>query len=203
MGRRRNKRKAASLLPVVSSSGPMKAEDIRQVVAARYAQKLWAVHFEVGLCKWGRLRADVLAINMGASIDLIEIKSSVADFRADKKMGNYLKFADKAYLALTPAVYEKVKDKVLPNIGVLLVTPRSCWVAKRATALKVEDATRLNIMARVAYRSADVTLHERKSKTAGAKYVISKMLDAVAEVPKPRTRSQIADHVETQMKGLL
>lgn len=181
----------------------MNAEDIRQVVAARYTHKLWAVHFEVGLCKGGRYRADVLAINMGAGIEVVEVKSSVADFRSDKKMAQYMQYCDKLYLAVTKPVYDKIKDRVLPGVGVLLVDGSRCWVVKRAQRRMVHAKTRLNLMARVAYRSADATLHQRKSKTAGTKYVVSRMLDAVAEVPKPRTRKQIEDHVAIRLKGIV
>lgn len=203
MGRRRNKKKAAKLTPVIAPGGPMRAEDIRQVVAARYAQKLWAVHYEVGLCKGGRFRADVLAIHMGAGIEVVEVKSSVADFRTDKKMEQYLKFCDKMYLAVTAEVYEKIKDKVLPGIGVYVVGPNSIYVAKRAQVRDVHDKTRLNIMARVAYRSADVTLHERKSKAAGRTYVANRVLDCIAALPKPRTRREVLSAVEASLKGIV
>jgi hypothetical protein len=181
----------------------MKAEDIRQVVAARYTQKRWAVHFEVGLVKHGRLRADVIAMHMGGGIEIIEVKSSVADFRTDKKMAKYMPYGDKMYLAVTKEVYEKIADKVLPGIGVYVVGPDSIYVAKRAKTRPVHGKKRLNIMARLAYRSADATLHTRKSKSAGRKYVADRVVNAIAALPKPRTKPQVMSAVEDALKGIV
>lgn len=179
------------------------ANHIRQIVSSRYTHKRWAVHFEVGLCKGGRLRADVLAINMGAGIEVVEVKSSVADFRSDKKMAAYMKFCDKMYLACTKEVYDKIKEMVLPGIGIYVVGESSIYVAKRAQRRNVHGKTRLNLMARMAYRSANATLHQRKSKTAGRDFVINKILDAVESTPKPRNRSKVLHAAQIATTGLL
>lgn len=181
----------------------MDANHIRQIVAARYAHKRWATHFEVGLVKGGRLRADVVALHMGGGIDIVEVKSSVADFRSDKKMGAYCKYADRMYVACSKEVYDKIKDQVLPGIGVYVVGPDSIYVAKRAKYAAMHADTRLSIAVRMGYRSADKTLHQRKSKNAGRNYVINKMLDAVQSAPKPRNRKSIFAAVDAALKGLL
>lgn len=181
----------------------MDANHIRQVVAARYAEKLWATHFEIGLVKGGRLRADVVAMNMGGGIDIIEVKSSVADFRSDKKMEGYRKYCDKAYIACSKEVYDKIKDKVLPGFGVYVVGPNSIYVAKRARYKAMSARLRLSIAVRLGYRSADKTLYQRKSKTAGRVFVINKMLDAVQAAPKPRDRKSVFAAVDEALKGLL
>jgi hypothetical protein len=179
------------------------ANRIRQVVAARYTAKRWAVHFEVGLVKGGRLRADVVAINMGGGIEIIEVKSSVADFRSDKKMQNYLKYADKMYLACSKEVYDKIKTKVLPGIGVYVVGENSVYVAKRARRHETHSKTRWGIMTRMAYRSADQTLHARKSKTAGRQYVASAVVQAIQALPKPRTEKQVQAAIEEALVGIV
>lgn len=179
------------------------ANHIRQVVAARYTGKLWAVHFEVGLVKGGKYRADVVALHMGGGLDVVEVKSSVADFRSDKKMGEYAKYCDKLYLACTSEVYAKIKDKVLPGIGVIIVGSNYCYVKKKARTNKLDDKTRLNLMARIAYRSADATLHDRKSKTAGRKYVAQKIVKAIQALPKPKSATQVVTAVEAALEGLV
>jgi hypothetical protein len=45
-------------------------------------------------------RADVLALGKTGDLVIIEIKSSVADFRADRKWGAYREFADRLYFAV-------------------------------------------------------------------------------------------------------
>lgn len=45
-------------------------------------------------------RADILALGRGGELAIIEIKSSVADFRADRKWAAYRDFADRFYFAV-------------------------------------------------------------------------------------------------------
>ena len=47
-----------------------------------------------------RRRADILALGRTGEILIIEIKSSVADFRADRKWAFYREFADRFYFAV-------------------------------------------------------------------------------------------------------
>jgi hypothetical protein len=45
-------------------------------------------------------RADVLALSQGGEFIIVEIKSSIADFRADRKWGFYRDYADRLYFAV-------------------------------------------------------------------------------------------------------
>ncbi|HEV8030432.1 MAG TPA: MmcB family DNA repair protein [Stellaceae bacterium] len=45
-------------------------------------------------------RADILALGKTGEIMIVEIKSSVADFRADRKWAEYREFADRLYFAV-------------------------------------------------------------------------------------------------------
>jgi hypothetical protein len=45
-------------------------------------------------------RADILALGRGGDLVIVEIKSSVADFRADLKWAEYRDFADRFYFAV-------------------------------------------------------------------------------------------------------
>jgi len=45
-------------------------------------------------------RADVLALSPGGEFIIVEIKSSIADFRADRKWGFYRDYADRLYFAV-------------------------------------------------------------------------------------------------------
>jgi hypothetical protein len=46
-------------------------------------------------------RADILALGRGGDLAIIEIKASVADFRADRKWVEYRDFADRFYFAVS------------------------------------------------------------------------------------------------------
>lgn len=48
-------------------------------------------------------RADVVAIDRHGAIALVEVKSSLADYRADGKWTSYLDYADRFYFAVAPA----------------------------------------------------------------------------------------------------
>lgn len=48
-------------------------------------------------------RADVLAVDRHGGIAIVEIKSSVADFRADQKWPDYREFCDRFWFAVGPA----------------------------------------------------------------------------------------------------
>lgn len=45
-------------------------------------------------------RADVLALSQSGEFVIVEIKSSIADFRADRKWGSYREYADRLYFAV-------------------------------------------------------------------------------------------------------
>jgi hypothetical protein len=45
-------------------------------------------------------RADILALGRGGDLVIVEIKSSVADFRSDRKWAEYRDFADRFYFAI-------------------------------------------------------------------------------------------------------
>jgi hypothetical protein len=46
-------------------------------------------------------RADILALGRRGDLIIVEIKSSVADFRADRKWAQYRDFADRLYFAVS------------------------------------------------------------------------------------------------------
>jgi hypothetical protein len=45
-------------------------------------------------------RADIIALGRGGELAIIEVKSSIADFRADRKWAEYRDFADRFYFAV-------------------------------------------------------------------------------------------------------
>lgn len=82
----------------------------RLFVALGYAPLL-----EVGLPN-GR-RADIMAIGPRGQIAVAEVKSSIEDFRADRKWGDYLPFCDVFFFAVSP----EFPREVLPDEPGLIV----------------------------------------------------------------------------------
>ena len=97
---------------------------IRKEVTKYLAAKKLSCHYEVGLNRWGKLRADVLAFDYAGQMIIIEVKSSKADFMTDDKWQNYLEFSTKTYFAfdsdfpLTAEIRKKIKEK---GVGILVV----------------------------------------------------------------------------------
>lgn len=65
-------------------------------------------------------RADVLAMSAGGRFVIVEIKSGLADFRADQKWQDYLAHCDRFYFA----VGESFPREVLPESTGLLIADR-------------------------------------------------------------------------------
>src|SRR5690606_1941560 len=80
---------------------PPTAHDICRGVTRLLAAHRMAPVPEVSLAN-GR-RADVVAIAGGGEIWIVEIKSSIEDFRADHKWPEYRGFCDRLFFAVGPA----------------------------------------------------------------------------------------------------
>jgi hypothetical protein len=116
------------------------------------------VYFELGVERGGRLRADVLALAMNGHVVIIEVKSSVSDFRTDKKMEGYLPYCNQFYLAVTKSVYEKIKDDFdIEGAGVFILSDdgRTILKVKPATNYEVDTEVSYNLAIRAAFRNSD------------------------------------------------
>ncbi len=62
-------------------------------------------------------RADIMALSSRGRIAIVEVKSGIEDFRADRKWGDYLPFCDLFYFAVAP----EFPMEVLPDEPGLIV----------------------------------------------------------------------------------
>src|SRR5689334_22126492 len=62
-------------------------------------------------------RADVLALGRGGDLLIVEVKSSVADFRSDRKWPDYAEWCDRLYFAVAP---EFPKELIPAECGLLV-----------------------------------------------------------------------------------
>ncbi|HEX3498581.1 MAG TPA: MmcB family DNA repair protein [Stellaceae bacterium] len=86
-----------------AQAAPEGAEPLTALLLARgvcreLQQRGYASLLEFALAN-GR-RADVMALGRGGEIAIVEIKSSLADFRADRKWSEYWEFCDRLYFAV-------------------------------------------------------------------------------------------------------
>ena len=100
-------------------------------------------------------RADVIALGPDGLLTIIEIKSSVADFRADRKWPNYEDFCDRFYFA----VPETVPVDILPaDRGLILADSFGAAIMREARHHALAGARRKAVMLRFAHAAA-ATLH--------------------------------------------
>lgn len=85
--------------PADEAADPI-AEEIRKGVSRLFVQNGQMPIAEFTLPN-GR-RADIAALDRDGGLTIVEIKSSVADFRSDSKWPDYLDFCDRLYFAVKP-----------------------------------------------------------------------------------------------------
>src|SRR5260370_26407761 len=80
------------------AAAPLTALLLARGVCRELQQRGYASLLEVALAN-GR-RADIMALGRDGEIAIVEIKSSLADFRADHKWPDYWEFCDRLYFAV-------------------------------------------------------------------------------------------------------
>lgn len=141
---------------------PVPTTDGRQSPAAaaiaRGARRLLASHGLTSLCEFplanGR-RADILAVDEKAGVWIVEIKSSLYDFRADRKWPEYRDFCDRLFFAVAP----EFPVEVLPADTGLIVADRfGGELVRPAPEHSVSASRRRSLLLRVT-RTAMARLH--------------------------------------------
>ncbi|QDH83400.1 hypothetical protein [Achromobacter phage Motura] len=142
------------------------ALEAKAVVAKYFTKKRMCANAEIGLRsrREGAIRADILAMSMSQEIIVVEIKSSVADFRSDKKMHLYLDYCNKAYLACSLEVYKKIKADIHPGFGVMIIGEKSVRVIKNAKRRDMDPEIRMGVIMRLVFRNAEYNRFKKRRK---------------------------------------
>ena len=97
-------------------------------------------------------RADVVAVNDQGEILIVEIKSSVADFRADQKWRDYRAHCDRLFFAIP----EDMPAEIMPqDEGLMVADGFGAFVVREAAFRKIAPATRRAMLLRFAQTAAD------------------------------------------------
>ncbi|HVA13065.1 MAG TPA: MmcB family DNA repair protein [Stellaceae bacterium] len=111
-------------------------------------------------------RADILALGRDGALVIVEIKSSVADFRSDRKWPDYRQWCDRLYFA----VAEGFPMDILPGeCGLMLADGFGAAILREPAAQKLDPARRR-------------ALHLRFARLAGAR--LQRLLDPGAADPE-------------------
>ena len=108
-------------------------------------------------------RADVVALSAAGEITIVEIKSSIEDFRADAKWRDYLIHSDQFYFATAPDVPAGIFPE---EAGLIVADAYGAEILRHADAVKLPAATRKEMLVRIA-RAGAHRLHDLEDPGCG------------------------------------
>lgn len=148
----------------------MLASELKEAASQYWVKKRRAVHFELGLCRRGRLRADVMSVSMRGDFILGEVKSSARDFLSDKKWPSYLEYCNRLFFILDNPTYLKIGHKIPKGIGIMVVYPLTdgrkrykTKIVQRSEYRELDDEIWYNLTMRMVFRSADRNRYKVKN----------------------------------------
>jgi hypothetical protein len=97
-------------------------------------------------------RADIVALGADGSILIVEIKSCVADFRADRKWRDYAAHCDRLYFAISDATPAEIMPE---EAGLILADRFGAAILREAPVRTLPPATRRAMLLRFASNAAD------------------------------------------------
>jgi hypothetical protein len=96
-------------------------------------------------------RADIVALAGDGTIHIVEIKSSVADFRADQKWRDYRLHCDR----LSFAIPAEVPQEIMPeDAGLIVADAFGAAILREAPEHRLSPATRRAVLMRFAQTAA-------------------------------------------------
>ncbi len=96
-------------------------------------------------------RADIVALSSNGSIFIVEIKSSLADFRADGKWRDYRAYCDRFFFAIPEGV---PAGEFPQDAGLILADGYSADVIRQAPEHRMAAATRRSMLLHFAHAAA-------------------------------------------------
>lgn len=96
-------------------------------------------------------RADIVALAQDASILIVEIKSSIADFRADQKWPDYRLHCDRLYFAICPEIPVEIMPQ---DAGLIVADGFGAEMLREAPEHRLAAATRRSMLLRFAHAAA-------------------------------------------------
>jgi hypothetical protein len=126
----------------------------RAMVVRRGVQRLlteMGAHVLPELCLATGRRADLVALTRHGDIWIIEIKSSIEDFRVDRKWPDYRLYSDRFFFATHPAVPMEIFPE---ECGFILSDGYGAEILRDAPEHRMLPATRKALMLRIARAGA-------------------------------------------------
>jgi len=100
-------------------------------------------------------RADLAALSRDGSFRIVEIKSCVADFRADSKWAHYRAFCDRFYFAVPLDLHEAPEQIFPSDAGLIVADAHGACVRREAPIHPLPPATRKALLVRFGQMAAE------------------------------------------------
>lgn len=97
-------------------------------------------------------RADIVGVLADGSIAIVEVKSSVADFRADRKWGDYMEFCDRLYFAVDLSTPREI---IPPEMGLIVADDFGAQFVRHGGERRLSAPRRKSMILRFARTAAD------------------------------------------------
>lgn len=137
---------------------------LTEAVIDYYTKLRYGVYKEIGIIRWGNLRADIFAVSLSGLFVGVEIKSCKSDFDSDHKMTNYLQYFDKFYICCPYYLVDYIKDN-LPNKNIGIFTLMDDGYLNCMRPAKVmkgpTQKERNRLLLKLAWRGADYNKRNR------------------------------------------
>ena len=127
------------------------ADRLKRMCCSYFGHLRYGCFLEVGVAAWGRRRADFVALKISGEIVIVEIKSGMADFKADHKYEEYIPHCNRLYFC-----FPYPMDVTLPDgVGVLVPSANGYLrVLRKAKHRPMAGRDRRNLVLRLAWRAA-------------------------------------------------
>jgi hypothetical protein len=109
-------------------------------------------------------RADIVSVAPDGGICIVEVKSCVADFRADRKWQDYLDYCDRFYFAVDSAMPEGI---IPEDVGLIVADSYAAAIIRNASLNKANGSRRRATLLAFAKCAAD-RLHNLVDPEAGS-----------------------------------
>lgn len=97
-------------------------------------------------------RADIVAISGSGHIIIVEVKSSVADFRSDHKWRDYADYCDQLFFAVAP---EGPRDIIPEDVGLIVADAYAAEFLRDSPQATIPSARRRAVLLAFARHAAD------------------------------------------------
>lgn len=129
------------------------ASRLTRMVVMHWVKQGYSCFVQQGLNRRGKLRADVVAMNLHGRVIVTEVKSCKQDFVTDKKWSKYLEYCNAFYFAC-PQDYTSDCRELYTGVGVLVPTSNGHLRAVRGAKDRVMDGlVKRSLVIRLAWRA--------------------------------------------------